>query len=255
MNKKQAVLTEIYARCKQRGDLVFTNESDVKPVCAKLGFQNAYDLSKLDASVDLPEALLKDDMFVIHLGKGKHRFVKGIANGYHRFEPIPEEHMKKWQYRRSLLNRTNSSESNTLSMANNQRIIHDFLYEDIAAEPKAYNSHRTNIPLHYRIGDTSISIKRVQMEIDFTMEHLGEVTVFEAKNGDPRDFNVFQLFHPYHYYLKITREQRLDVRAIQCCYLVCKANRLRLYLYSFDDPSSPGSIKLKRNAEYNLVPR
>lgn len=255
MNRKQKVLTELYARCKRRGDFVFTNEEDLKPVCAKFAFKNPFDATKIDTSRGLPEALKQDDMFVIHLGQGKHQFVPGIANGYHRFERVPEERTYQWRYRRSLLNNINTSESNTLSMADNQRIIHDFLYEDIAASPKSYGSNRTHIPLQYRIGNTDVNIDRVQVEIDFTMEYLGQVTFFEAKNGDPEDFNVFQLFHPFRYYVKSAKERGLDVKAVQCCYLVRQADRLRLYLYSFSDPDNPASIYLERNAEYNLVPR
>ena len=175
------------------------------------------------------------------------------APGYHRFEPIPAERRYQWSYRRSILNNINTSESNILSVGYNQRIIHDFLYEDITASPKVYGSNRTQISLDYRIGDTAIDARRVQIEIDFTLEHQGAITVFEAKNGEPTDFNVFQLFNPYRYYLQVTEGQ--PGIAINCCYLLRQADRLRLYLYSFTDPQNPGSIRLERNAEYTLRPR
>ena len=90
-----------------------------------------------------------------------------------------------------------------------------------------------------------------------TLEHQRVITVFEAKNGSPRDFNVFQLFNPYRYYLRATED--MDVESIQCCYLVRQRNRrrgdkLRLYLYSFADPQNPGSIYLERNAELHIGP-
>ena len=255
MSTKQDVLVALYNRCKQRDNFVFTNNDDVKPICEQLGFKNPFDATKIDSSRILPHVLRQNDVFVIHLGQGRHRFVNGIASGYHDFEAIPQNQRIQWRYRSSVLNNVNTSESNILSMANNQRIIHDFLYEDIAASPKAYGSNRTHIPISYQIGTVPIEISRVQVEIDFTLEYQGVVTSFEAKNGDPPDFNVFQLFHPYNYYLKAKADHALAIQTIQCCYLTRQSNRLRLYLYTFEDPDNPGSIRLERNAEYTLVPR
>ena len=254
LSKKQTVITELYAQCKGRGDLVFDNE-EVKAVCARVGFGNPFDVTKLDSSGALPRALADDDVFVVHLGRGRHRFVSGIAVGYHEFESIPEECRYQWPYRRSILNNVNTSESNILSVSYNQRIIHDFLYEDIAASPKVYSSNRTHIPLDYRIGGDEINVSRVQVEIDFTTEYLGAVTVFEAKNGEPPDFNVFQLFNPFRYYSGLGANRDIPMVSINGCYLLRQGYRLRLYLYSFADPHDPGSIQLFRNAEYTLVLR
>ena len=249
---KQAVIARLYALGQEKGELTFDN-NDVKKVCAEIGFGNPFDATKIDNSATLPAELQRDDVFIIHLGRGRHRFVSGIANGYHSFEPVAAENRYQWRYRPSILNNINSSESNILSVGYNQRIIHDFLYADITAAPRVYGSHRTQISLDYRVGADNISVGRVQVEVDLTLEHLGAVTVFEAKNGEPADFNVFQLFNPFRYYRQATAE--VAGATIQCCYLLRQDDRLRLYLYSFDDPQSPGSIRLARNAEYNLVPR
>ena len=251
-SKKQTVIARLYDICKARDNFVFDND-EVKAVSAEVRFGNPFDATKIDSSAGLPDFLIADDVFVVHLGRGRHQFVHGISSGYHRFEPIPDERRYQWPYRRSILNNINTSESNILSVGYNQRIIHDFLYEDITASPKVYGSNRTHIPLDYRIGDDAIAATRVQVEIDFTLEYLGAITVFEAKNGDPDDFNVFQLFNPYRYYRRATESS--PVTGINCCYLLRQDNRLRLYLYSFEDPQDPGSIRLERNAEYVLVPR
>ena len=252
MSKKQTVLTRLYDICKARGNLAFNND-EVKAVSAEVDFKNPFDATKIDNSRTLPGQMLADDIFVVHLGRGWHKFVSGIATGYHEFEPVPTELCYQWPYRRSILNNINTSESNILSVGYNQRIIHDFLYEDIAASPKVYGSNRTHIPLDYRIGDDVIDVARVQVEIDFTLEYQNAITVFEAKNGDPADFNVFQIFNPYRYYRRAT--QSPPVTGINCCYLLRQGDRLRLYLYLFTDPQNPGSIQLERNAEYTLVPR
>lgn len=251
-SKKKQALEMVYKECQARGRFAFDNDL-AREICAQVGLKNHFDITKIDSSAALPDALRQDDVFVVHLGGGNHQFARGIAVGYHRFEPIPDYSKFPWQYRPSILNNINTSESNILSVSYNQRIIHDFLYEDIAASPKIYGSNRTHIPLDYRIAADRISVSRVQVEIDMTMEHQGRITVFEAKNGTPTDFNVFQLFNPYRYYLRET--QGAQSVSIDCCYLLRAASRLRLYLYRFQDPRNPGSIQLVRNAEYELVER
>ena len=256
-SNKKIVLANLYDICKARGNFVFSN-NEVRAVSADFGFGNQFDATKLDDSSDLPNALIADDVFVVHLGRhgnetAKHQFVHNIAIGFHEFEPIPDSSKIEWRYRPSILNNINTSESNFLSIANNQRILHDFLYEDIAASPKVYNSNRTQLRLDYRVGENQIQTGRVQMEIDMTMEYLGMITALEAKNGYPPDFNVFQLFNPFRYYLQATQDR--EDTSINCCYLLRLEDRMRLYLYRFTNPQNPGSITLIRNAEYRLVER
>ena len=266
MNKKQEVIANLYTLCKERGDLTFDND-EVRRVAAEVGFRNPFDATKWDSSASLPDALRADDVFPVHLGQGRHRFVTGIDIGYHRFEDIPEERRIQWRYRRSMLNTVNTSESNIPSVGYNQHIIHDFLYDDIVASTKSYRSHRTTVSLDYCIGSVNISTRKLQLKIDFTLEYQGIITAFEAKNGFPNDFNVFQLFNPLRYYLHLIDTENLrptenlfadkclKTPVIQCCYLLRHNERLRLYLYTFDDPQDPGSIHLKRSAEYTLVER
>ena len=260
MGTKQEVIKALYARCQASNDFVFDNNL-VKEVCRELSFGNPFDVTKIDNSALLPEELQAEDVFIVPLGTprgsraAQHQFVRGISEGYHQFEAVPDSALVTWPYRRSILNNINTSESNILSMAYNQRIIHDFLYEDLAASPKVYGSHRTQTALSYYLGGAEIRAHRVQGEIDFTAEHLGRVTIFEAKNGEPPDFNGLQLFNPYRYYRNVAEANGIAMQSVQCCYLLRQGHRLRLYLYSFDDPERPGSLRLERNAEYNLVLR
>ena len=129
-----------------------------------------------------------------------------------------------WGYKKSLLNDFDTSESNILSLGFNQKIIHDFLYDDITASPKVYNARRTKASLDYFIGKQKIETQKLQMEIDLTMELNGVVTIFEGKNNFPKDFAVYQLFNPYLYYQRIKQENQLKIKEINCCYLLRKKN-------------------------------
>ncbi|HEY89720.1 MAG TPA: hypothetical protein G4N98_08340 [Thermoflexia bacterium] len=258
MRKKQQVISKLFEICKKRNDFVFDNRL-VKKTCAEIGFKNPYDVTKIDNSSILPADVREQDYFVIHLGMGNHQFVKGIHFGYHEFEPINDAERIRWKYRKSLLNEFDTSESNILSVANNQRILHDFLYKDMVASPKAYNSRRTKKSITYFVGDEFIETTNLQMEIDFTFEYHGNVTVIEAKNKYPEDFAVYQLFHPYKYYRQLKKEENIDIKQINSCYILRRQGEegsvLRLYKYTFDDENQISSIRLVEKAEYALVKR
>jgi len=257
MGKKQDVLETIYSLCLKRNTLVFNNDL-VKKICLDKGFGNPFDVTKIDNSNILPPALIDDDKFVVHLGNGFHKFVSGISIGYHKFEEISEEEKINWNYRKSLLNEFDYSESNILSVASNQRIIHDFLYEDIVANPKVYGARRTKTSFDYLIDNEKIAAKNIQIEIDLTLELQGKITIVEGKNGFPEDFAVYQLFHPYMYYKQLISSNQIDVTDINCCYICRKvidgATFLRLYNYKFES-ANMGSIKLLKKSEYKLLNR
>lgn len=257
-NKKHKVITEIFQLCVSRNNLIFDNNL-VKEICKKHKFGNPFDATKIDSSDELPTSLKEEDYFIVHLGEGRHAFVRGINIGFHDFEEVKEDSIFDWKYRKSILNEFGTSEANILSVANNQRIIHDFLYEDIVANPKVYHPSRTKMSISYRIGSERIDSYNLQMEIDLTMELHGEVTVFEGKNGFPKDFAIYQIFHPFKYYSVLKKEKKLEVNLITCCYVLRKIDSgqsvLRLYNYTFEDDDDVGSIKLLKSAQYNLIRR
>lgn len=258
MGTKQDVITEIFKGCKKGKDFVFDNTL-VKKVCKKHGFGNPFDITKIDDTSRFPQILLDEDCFILHLGEGRHKFVEGIERGFHVFEKVDGKKIFDWKYRKSILNELDTSESNILSVANNQRIIHDFLYEDIVASPKVYNARRTKMNLSYQVGKEKIMAQNLQMEIDLTMELGGAITTFEGKNGFPENFAIYQIFHPFKYYSMLKKEKKLDVKQITCCYVLRKRERgisvLRLYNYTFEDENNMTSIKLLKNAQYNLIKR
>lgn len=256
MSKKSLVLTELFNHCLSTNNLVFDNEI-VKQLCKEHKFGNPFDVTKLDDTSKFPDILIEKDYFLVHLGEGKHQFVKGIKNGFHKFEKIEE--IIDWPYRKSLLNEFDTSESNILSIGFNQRIIHDFLYQDIVASPKVYNARRTKSSINYFVGKEHIQTKNLQMEIDLTMEYNGEVTIFEGKNKFPNNFAVYQLYAPFLYYQKLKQENQIDISEINCCYLLRNKEKsgsiIRVYKYTFENIKDMNSIKLLKAKQYNLIQR
>ena len=254
MNKKNLVLTDIFNSCKERNNFIFHNDL-VKESSKKHKFGNPFDVTKLDNTAKFPKILLKENYFLIHIGNGNHQFIKGIEKGFHKFEEITD--IVEWNYKKSMLNEFDTSESNILSVGYNQRIIHDFLYEDIVANPKVYGSRRTKTSFEYYIENNFIQSKNLQMEIDQTLELNGVVTFIEGKNGFPDDFAVYQIFFPYLYYSLLKEKNDIDIKEINCCYLLRKKinenSVIRIYNYTFNNSKDMTSIKLLKSKQYNLI--
>lgn len=242
--------------CQKKNNYVFHNDL-VKEISKKVGFGNPFDVTKIDSTEKLPSFLKSEDCFILHLGEGKHKFVKGIERGYHKFEAITHDSLQSWSYKKSVLNEYDTSESNILSVAFNQKITHHFLYGNENAEAKVYQARRTKKSISYNVGSERIDTSNLQMEIDQTFEYRGVVTVIESKNGFAGDFAIYQIYAPFVYFNELKNEENLEVEEINCCYLLRgKTNGksvLRLYLYHFEDPKDMTSIKLIRNAEYGLI--
>lgn len=250
---KKETISAIFQSCKESGNFTFDNEK-VKAICGETGFKNPFDATKVDHSDLLPDQIRRDGYCVVHLGKGRHRFMQIKDSWYHQFEALSQNEKKEWEYKPSILNHTDTSESNIISLSYNQRIIQDFLYGDISASPKIYMSRRTKVTTSYHAGSEKIKVDKLQVELDATFEHNGEITVLEAKNGFPNDFAVYQIFLPsLDYHTKNIR----GVEKVESCYLLKDKNSddIRLYLYTFPDPCDISSIRLVKKAEYNLKAR
>lgn len=261
MGKKERVLVRLFEICKERGNFVFDND-EVRKVSDDIEFKNQFEVSKLDNSKKIPLALRNEGYAVVRIGRGIHKFIKGINKVCHAFEPIPPRCIFRRKYNKSVLNKSDSSESNMLSMAINHRLLHEFLYGSSDAKPKFYIPRRTKTSFKYRIDGEAASAENLQMEIDMVFEHGGTVTVFEGKNGFPDDFAVYQLYNPYRYYHNL-KESGIRIEEVQCCYVlrreekirhkVKKQTVLRVYLYQFTDMMEMTSIKLVKNAQYTLL--
>ncbi len=256
MGKKQEVLDRLLADCLARGGMVFDNDK-VKEISRQVGFGNPFDVTKVDNRGVMSPEMHRRDYFLVHLGEGRHQFIKGAGLGFHDVEPIPPSAAVRWPYRQSVLNEINTSESNLLSVASNQGVLGHFLYGDNpAGNVNVYCAHRTKKSLAYTVSGMQIRAVNLQVEIDMTSEVNGRVTVMEGKNKFPKEFAVYQIFAPYLYYRKIKEEVRPDIKKIDCCY-VLRAEQdgvsvVRMYLYEFDGVEMT-SIRLVKCAEYRLA--
>lgn len=210
---KKRTLVLVFTDCLQRGDFRFDNAL-VKRLTGS-DFANQFDATKIDRSEGLPVELREKDVFIVHLGSGMHQFVRGIRFGYHALEDVPEERKQHWPYKRGILDGTDISEAAVLSLAFNQQILQEFLYDDRTRQvyinvPRRTRGKDTN-SFTYRIGDQEISVVGLQIEMDFIIEKReGEIALIEAKSCGkelPKDFAVGQTYLPYRRLLKILADR------------------------------------------------
>lgn len=269
--QKKQILAKLFSVCEERGDFVFDNDL-VKQIINEMEgekkFKNPFDVTKLDRQELLPKSIFERGFALIHLGGGSHQFIEDLDYFVHKFEPILPENEIEWTYHKSILNEFNESESNALSVANNQRILHHFTFDqdrefediDISKRPKTYFPHRTKANLKYHINDlATIELNKLQIEIDLTIEFEGTIAVFEAKNGKPTNFSVYQLYHPFLYYhdARRNRPEIADkIKDVVCVYLVRQKHKgltkLKLWKYTFENPDDIASIRFLKSACYNL---
>ncbi|OYT72443.1 MAG: hypothetical protein CFK49_10890 [Armatimonadetes bacterium JP3_11] len=259
LSKKQQVLDELFKQCQQTGNMIFDNNL-VKQIAQISGFGNPFDVTKVDTRETLPPSVTNAGYCVAHLGAGKHRFIPELQHWFHDFESILDNEQVEWRYRKSLLNDLDRGEASTLSLALNQHVLHDFIYEDVVASPKIYIPGRTRTDLSYWVGGTWLQAKDQQLEMDLVLEYQGTVTVLEAKNRFVSNFAVYQIFHPVKYYFDKTKKANINIAHINACYVLKQtsrkqATRIRLYLYEFTDHDRLDSIRLVRKAEYILRQR
>jgi len=265
LSKKDQVIEELFKYCRKNNVYEFHNDL-VKSISKRVGFGNPFDATKLDNRSKLPDILVKNDYAIIHLGSGQHKFIKGIDKVFHNFEPIKKS--IKWEYKKSLLNQYNSSESNILSVANNQRILHHFLFGkdtefedlDISKRPKTYFPHRTKTSFEYSFGKvTKLKLKNIQIEVDLTIEFQGTIGVFEGKNGKPENFSIYQIYHPFLYYYNANKKTELKgkIKDIFCVYVVREKSKaydtIKLWAYTFKNPLDITSIKFIKSCSYKLI--
>ena len=68
------------------------------------------------------------------------------------------------------------------------------------------------------------------------------------------DFAVYQLYHPYRYYVDRAHDGELQgIKVVRTVYVKKVVSAVRLYEYSFPKKQEPTSIELFKAAEYRLT--
>jgi len=255
-SQKREIITQIFDELKNETPnsnvLPFDNDR-VKDVSRKK-FSNQFDATKFDSESLLPEKLRKEGYFILHLGKGKHAFVKG--KGYHTFEPIKIK--IPWKATPSIIAKLGESEASTSSELFNSKIIHNFLELDKNdyLNLQVHTGRRTRVSYDFIVDpDIKLEADKLQIETDAFFETLDELITVEVKNVEHEDFEIRQLFSAMKYMEQKVEEQIIPIKyKIRHLFVVRfkKDNRcfFHIYEYKFKDNKRLNSIELIKNTEY-----
>jgi hypothetical protein len=259
-SNKRKVIDIIFKDLKKKypKDIIlkFHNE-EVKEVSSRDGikFRNQFDATKFDSKKHLPESVQREGFFIVHLGQGWHAFVKG--EGYHKFEDIKT--IKEWKAGTSVIDGISESEAQSASTAFNDKIIHDFLFEDKNKDIKLHTARRARISYEFVIRGITLKADKLQIEMDGIYESEDDkiIAVVEVKNQDHEDFEIRQLFSSMKYFEKMMGWKISNEYKIRILFMkrIRKNDQdtFKLYEYSFEDKMNPNSIKFVKSSRYDIV--
>jgi len=256
LNKKQKTILAVFNEkvgASTAEVAEFTN-TDVKRACAVTKFGNPFDATKFDESRRLPPELVTRGYCILHLGRGRHAFVRALDKVYHALQAPAET--KDWKYTPSPLNGIETSEAWQFSFVFNHRLAHDFLWDTQSRNPFVYTQKRTKMTIDFRIGSLGLKARGLMVEIDGTICLPTELALFEFKNGIRSDFNLAQLFFPNAYMRGLQAQGKLDRRLnIRLVYAVRVSRQASIdfHEFAFSDHLDMESIRLVKSRRYNLI--
>ena len=256
-SNKRNVIDKIFNRLREihpDSRIIAFDNDEIKGISGE-AFKNQFDATKYDSSILLPQSLRNAGFFILHLGRGSHAFVKG--EGYHKFESITQ--IKEWKTNESIMDELSKSEAQTASTAFNDKIIHDFLFNDTKKDIKLHTARRAKVQYSLIIGNNKIEMNNLQIEMDGVYECESEKTiaVVEVKNTEHPDFEIRQLFSDMKYFevhkgIEIPNNYR-----IRYLFMIRikdgKNDMFKIYEYDFKNKEDPNSIYLKKSVQYNII--
>jgi len=249
-NSINILFNKLYEKSQKAKVIEFTN-TELKIVTQDTKFMNQFDATKFDSSDLLPESLKQNGYFIVHLGKGKHAFVKG--EGYHKFEKITK--IKNIDVTKSVIDDAGNSEAGAVSFIYNEGIIQDFLgIKDI----KVHTARRSKVSFSFEVNGSNLHADKQQIEIDGIFETKdGMIVTIEAKNVEHADFEIRQLFSIKKYFDMLMEKGDIpkgtNLRLLFSVRLRNeKQNLCRLYEYKFTDNEDINSIKFVQAIQYSI---
>jgi hypothetical protein len=209
-------------------------------------------MAKVDSSADLPEALRRHGYFILPVKNGEYLLVRG--EGFHRLEEAGEAMVFRPQLDFDLTTLgVGDSESQHLDYCFHVGLIEHFakltgLRQTIRGRKRmpAIDFHVGNLgPIHVDSG--------VQIEVDLGCEGRGDVILIEAKTGQPRDFNIRQLYYPY----RMWREE-IPHKRVRPWFFSTRISggqrRYSFWEYRFTDDGQYLSLELVRSETFVVQP-
>tara|TARA_Y100000031_G_scaffold157008_1_gene214931 strand:- start:10600 stop:11370 length:771 start_codon:yes stop_codon:yes gene_type:complete len=253
-SKKRDAINKIFDSCFKKNpnsNVLKFNNDQVKEVTGT-EFSNQFDATKFDSSEKLPSRLEEEGYFIVHLGKGNHAFVKG--DGFHKLEEIEDN--VNWKLSKSSMDDISDSEAQSASTAFNDKIIHDFLFDDKSKKILLHTARRSKLSYDMVINGEKLQTNKLQIELDGVYETEDTIATMEVKNLDNGEFEIRQLFSSMKYFEQLKEDDKIDNKVIRLLFMVRerkRGNYYKLYEYEFINKDNPNSIKLIKCKRYNIT--
>lgn len=204
-------------------------------------------MTKFDHSKSRPEIFRANNLSILPVDNGQ--YVIGSFELYKKLLKTDLEPIKKSipDFIESIDPENIYSESNALNVAMLSGMLDDLIGEDLY-ETITGRMRSSAFDFNVNCGDKKriINVEKPQIEVDGGYESTTKLVMIEAKNNEPDDFIIRQLYYPYRFWkMKITKE-------IVPIFFTYKNGIYTFYVYRFEEENDYNSIKLVKKISYVL---
>ena len=206
-------------------------------------------MTKFDNRASRPKIFKKYNLGILPIDNGEYligRF-ELYENVPKRMIPNPKE-IDLPNYLESIDPDNIYSESNALNVALLTGMISSIIGEDLH-ETISGRMRANDFDFHVNTTDNqrfTINVKKPQIEVDGGYEGKEKLVIIEAKNTDPDDFIIRQLYYPYRFWkMKVNKE-------IIPVFFTYKNGLYDFYIYKFIDEKDYNSICFIDHISYRL---
>ncbi|MGE4572274.1 MAG: hypothetical protein AB7E09_05960 [Candidatus Izemoplasmatales bacterium] len=206
-------------------------------------------MTKFDNRRSRPRIFKKNNLGILPIDNGEY-----LIGKFELYENVPKKmiptplEIDLPEYLESIDPDNIYSESNALNVAlltgMISNIIGEDLYETISGRMRANDF---DFYVHSEENDKhKISVKRPQIEVDGGYESKDKLVLIEAKNTDPDDFIIRQLYYPFRFWkMKVNK-------SIVPIFFTYKNGLYDFYIYKFVDDNDYNSISFVDHVSYRL---
>jgi hypothetical protein len=201
-------------------------------------------MAKMDRYEQLPKIFKDNNVVLFPISRKGYAIVKG--KGYHELEEITEKyvtHVTEYPMPQSIADF--ESEQVFLNRAYSTGLAERFAKLSGLSAPLQI---RIDTPtFNFKLGKSTISVDRAQIEIDAVTENPDILITIEAKIGVPATFNIRQIYYPFRTFI----QKKKKVRNLLFCFEPIKS----LYMfweYEFNPYDKLDDIRLVQHKKYQI---
>ncbi|MFW6272583.1 MAG: type II restriction enzyme, partial [bacterium] len=203
-------------------------------------------MTKFDHSKNRPEIFKKNKLGILPVDNGMYVIGKfSLYKTLPKTEDDKPKFMKLPSFLESIDPENIYSENNALNVALLSGMISDLVGEDVYETISGrMRSSKFSFYVNSENEKSHIEVKKPQIEIDGGFESTNNIIVVEAKNSQPEDFIIRQLYYPYRFWKMKVNKEILPV------FFTYKNGVYTFYIYKFKEDDNYSSIELVEKLSY-----